>query len=80
MIVVGGTLGAAIGIGKADPLVPAVFVWAFVGLALRQRDTPLVAAVAGSVTVALVVVTLLALWRGVRHQFSPGGRFSRISV
>jgi hypothetical protein len=80
MVVIGGALGAAIGIGKSDPLVPAVFVWAFVGLAVRQRDTPLVAAVAAIVAVALVIVVLFALWRGVRHQFSPGGRFSRISV
>ncbi len=80
MIVVGGVLGAAIGIGKADAIVPAVLVWAFVGIAVRQRDTPLVAAVAAIVAVALAVVALLALWRGVGPQFRPGGRFSRISV
>lgn len=80
MIVVGGVLGAAIGIGKADAIFPAVFVWAFVGIAVRQRDTPLVMAVAAIVAVALVLVVLLALWRKVGPQFRPGGRFSRISV
>ena len=80
MVVVGGLLATALGIGRADPLYPAVFVWAFVGLALRQHDTPLVAVVAWIVAVALVVVTLLALWRTVRPQFQPGGRFSRITV
>ena len=80
MVIVGGVLGAALGIGRADPLYPAVFVWAFVGLAIRQRDTPLVAVVAWIVAVALVVVTLLSLWRSARPQFQPGGRFSRISV
>lgn len=80
MIVVGGVLGAALGIGRADPLYPAVFIWAFVGLALRQRDTSLVAVSAWIVAVALVVVTLLALWRSARPQFQLGGRFSRISV
>ncbi len=80
MIVVGGVLGAALGIGRADPLYPAAFIWAFVGLALRQRDTPLVVVSAWIVAVALVVVTLLALWRSARPQFQPGGRFSRITV
>ena len=80
MIVVGGLLATALGIGRADPLYCAVFGWAFVGLALRQRETPLVAVVAWIVAVALVVVTLLALWRTMRPQFQPGGRFSRITV
>ena len=80
MVVVGGVLGAVLGIWRADPLYPAVFVWAFVGLALRQRDTPFVAVIAWIVAVALVAVTLLAFWRGARPLFQPGGRFSRIAV
>ncbi|HEY8598714.1 MAG TPA: tryptophan-rich sensory protein [Thermomicrobiales bacterium] len=80
MIVVGGVLGAVLGIRRADPLYPAVFVWAFVGLALRQRDTPLIAVVAWLAVAALVAVALLAFWRGVRRLFQPGGRFSRIPV
>jgi hypothetical protein len=80
MIAGGGLLATALGIGRADPLYPAVFVWAYVGLALRQQDTRLVAVVAWIAAVALVVVTLLAFWRAVRPQFQPGGRFSRITV
>lgn len=80
MLVVGGVLGAALGLGMADPIIPAVFVWAFVGIAMRQREVPLVTAVAAIVAVALMVIALLALWRRIRTPFGPGGRFSRTSV
>lgn len=63
MIAVGGALAVAIGLGRTDPLYAAVFVWAFVGIAVRQRDTTLVAATAGVIALAVAVVALIALFR-----------------
>jgi translocator protein len=66
MIVVGGALAVALGLGLADPVYAAVFVWAFVGLAVRQQDTALVAGTAAIVAVAAAVVALIAALRRLR--------------
>jgi hypothetical protein len=71
MVLVGGVLAALIGLTRADPVYPAVFVWAFVGLAIRQRETELIAATAVAVAIAAAVIALIALFRSLARA---GGR------
>jgi hypothetical protein len=80
MIAVGGALAALIGLGRRDPVYAAVFVWAFIGIAVRQRDTTLVAATALAVALAAAIVALIALasaaasWRGTGRRLVPVGQ------
>ena len=80
MIAAGGALAALIGIGRSDPVYAAVFVWAFIGIAARQRDATLVAGTALVVAVAAAIVALVALvriaasWRGTGGRLSPVGQ------
>lgn len=66
MIAVGGALAALVGLGRVDASFAAVFVWAFVGIAIRQRDTPFVAVAAtigASVAAAVALAALARRWR-----------------
>ena len=71
MVLVGGVLAALIGLTRSDPVYPAVFVWAFVGIAIRQRDVELIAATATVVALAAAAIALVAL---VRPLTRSGGR------
>ena len=71
MVLVGGVLAALIGLTRSDPVYPAVFVWAFVGLAIRQRETELIAVTAAAVALAAAVIALVALLRPLARA---GGR------
>lgn len=76
LLVGGGLLAAFVGL-RGDAPFAAVFVWAFVGIAVRQRDTVSVL-VAAAITAALAaLVVAVALWQWARVPFAPGGRFSR---
>jgi hypothetical protein len=78
MIAAGGVLAALIGIGRSDPVYAAVFVWAFIGIAARQRDATLVAGTALVVAAAAAVVALVALVRAAASWRNPGGRLSPV--
>jgi tryptophan-rich sensory protein len=76
MIAVGAALAALIGIGRNDPVYAAVFVWAFVGIAVRQRDTALVAWAALIFAAAAAVVALIALARAASAARTPHSHLS----
>ena len=79
LLVIGGVLAAFVG-SRGDAPFAAVFVWAFVGIAVRQRDTLPVMLAAWLIAILAAVVVLYALWRWARVPFTPGGRFSRHAV
>lgn len=75
MVLVGGVLAALIGLTRSDPVYPAVFVWAFVGLAIRQRETELIAVTAIAVAIAAAVIAIVALLRPLTRA---GGRLQPV--
>ena len=79
LLVIGGLLAVFVGL-RGDAPFAAVFVWAFVGIAVRQRDTLSVVLVAWIIAAIAALVVLYTLWRWARHPFTPGGRFSRQAV
>lgn len=71
LVLVGGVLAALLGLTRSDPVYPAVFVWAFVALAMRQREVALLAATATAVALIAAAIVLVAL---LRPLIRTGGR------
>ena len=71
LVLVGGVLAALLGLTRSDPVYPAVFVWAFVALAVRQREVALLATTATAVALIAAVIVLIAL---LRPLLKSGGR------
>jgi hypothetical protein len=66
LIVAGAALATALALAFLDPFYPAVFVWAYAGIAARQGDAPGVAAAAvwcAGALALLTLVTALLAWR-----------------
>jgi TspO/MBR family len=68
MLVVAGLLGAAMSLTRTDVAYQLVLVWAFIGIAIKQSDTPVVAnaawAAAFVVGAILIITTLISSRRG----------------
>lgn len=73
-------LAVALGLRNNDGFYPAVFVWAFIALAVRQRDS--VPIVAASVIVALAALTVVVIAATSRLNPSPelGGGPTRLAA
>jgi hypothetical protein len=58
MLVVGAGIASAVSISRGDIAYVLVIVWAFVGIAVKHADTPMVAITAGLMAL-IVALTLL---------------------
>ena len=70
MLVVGGIVATAVNLTRGDIAYMLVILWAFVGIAVKHTETPVVATGAWVVTVlaALVLVIGIFLRRGQKQQ------------
>jgi hypothetical protein len=64
LLVVAAAIAATITLKRADIAYPSVIIWAFVAIAVRQANQPLIAATAVGLAIAL---GLLILWRQLRR-------------
>lgn len=62
-LITGAAIAATVIIQQADIAFILVIVWAFVAIAVRQANIPLIAATAGSLAIALIVLLLLGMLR-----------------
>ncbi len=67
-LITGAAIAATVSIQRADIAYTLVIVWAFVAIAVRQADKPLIAATAGGLAIALVLLLVLSV---LRHQKLP---------
>jgi hypothetical protein len=58
MLVVGAGIASAVSISRGDVAYVLVIVWAFIGIAVKHTDTPIVAITAGLMAL-IVALTLL---------------------
>jgi hypothetical protein len=63
MILVGGGIGATIAKKRVDIAFPLVIIWAFIAIAVRQANQPLIAMTAGGVALGLGLFLLLGWLR-----------------
>jgi benzodiazapine receptor len=70
MLVAGAAIASAVGLTRSDIAYMLVIVWAFVGIAVKHADTPVVATTAW-VTTGIVVLTLVARVVLRRHPERP---------
>lgn len=62
-LVAGAAIGAAVSIQRADIAYTLVVIWAFVAIAVRQADKPLIFATAGGLAIVLGLLLLLGVLR-----------------
>ena len=73
MLIAGAAIAAAVGLTRGDTAYMLVIVWAFVGIAVKQAATPLVATAAWVMTgvVVVVLVVSVVLKRCAGQPFAP---------
>jgi hypothetical protein len=71
MLGIGLVLALAISLMRSDVAYVAVLIWAYVGIAVKQSATPLVAYAALASTGALVILVVLAVLRSRRAMLPP---------
>lgn len=71
MLGVGVVLAALMAVSRHDVAFILVFVWAYIGIAVKQANTPLVANSAWAAVVALLVLAGVAALRLPRRSKSP---------
>lgn len=67
MLVIATVLGALMAISRRDIAYLLVFVWSFIGIALKQADTALVAGAAWAATIAVIVLVGYSLLHSLRQ-------------
>jgi hypothetical protein len=68
MLVIATILGAVIAVSRRDIAYLLVFVWAFIGIAVKQADTALVAGAAWVATLAVLVLIGYSLLRSLQRR------------
>jgi hypothetical protein len=71
MLVAGGSIASAVNLTRGDTAYMLVIVWAFVGIAVKHKETPVVATAAWVVTVLAVLVLVVGLVLGRRQRQQP---------
>jgi hypothetical protein len=62
-LITGAAIAATISIQRVDVAFVLVIVWAFVAIAVRQASIPVIAATAGGLAIALIVLLVLGVLR-----------------
>jgi hypothetical protein len=62
-LITGAAIAATVSIQRADIAFTLVIVWAFVAIAVRQANIPLIAVTAAGLAIALIVLLLLGVLR-----------------
>lgn len=62
-LITGAVIAATISIQRVDVAFVLVIVWAFVAIAVRQASIPVIAATAGGLAIALIVLLVLGVLR-----------------
>jgi hypothetical protein len=62
-LIAGAAIAATVGIQRADVAFVLVIVWAFVAIAVRQANIPLIAVTAGGLAIALILLLLFNVLR-----------------
>ena len=71
MLVIGAVLAVAVGLTRADLAFMLVFIWAFIGIAVKQSPTPVVSFTAWiTAAILLLVATWLAIDRFRKKGYS----------
>jgi uncharacterized membrane protein YagU involved in acid resistance len=68
-LIAGAAIAATVSIQQTD--VAFVFVWAFVAIAVRQANIPLIAATAVGLAIALVVLLVFSILRRRNSSLEP---------
>lgn len=68
MLVIATVLGAVMAVSRRDIAYLLVFVWAFIGIAVKQADTALVAGAAWVATLAVLVLIGYSLLRSLQRR------------
>ena len=71
MLVAGGSIGSAVNLTRGDIAYMLVVVWAFVGIAVRHGDAPVVATAAWIVSALAVLVLVAGIVLGRRQKQQP---------
>jgi hypothetical protein len=71
MLVAGGSIASAVNLTRGDTAYMLVIVWAFVGIAVKHTETPVVSTAAWIVTVLAVLVLVISLVLGRRQRQQP---------
>jgi len=74
MLAVGVVLASLVAFTRHDTAFVLVFVWAYIGIALKQAATPLVALVAWPAAIVLALLVAVAATRGRRQGQVPAAR------
>jgi len=72
MLVAGGSIASAVSLTRGDIAYMLVIVWAFVGIAVKHGDAPVVATAAWVVTALAVLVLVVGIVLGRRRKQQPG--------
>lgn len=67
-LIAGAAIAATVSIQQADIAFVLVIVWAYIAIAVRQANLPLIATTAGGFAIALIVLLILTVLR--RRRFS----------
>lgn len=71
MLVAGGSIASVVALTRGDVAYMLVIVWAFVGIAVKHSETPVVATAAWVVTALTVLVLLAGIVLGRRRRRQP---------